>query len=313
MIDCNEGLPVEHACHLDRSLTYYLEAVVPLAVFGKTLLSLTLTGNTDDCLDQSIDSFKASWVHLLKLFAAEGSLEITVQKRGYAPLGGGQVQVLQRHARKLEAISLVEEGKVKRVRGLLTSARVSPQLTTRVVDKVREVLNDYIPDVWIHTDHYKKAQAGEQPGYALSLIAETTTGMILTKDFNFNAAAFKLPEDLGRATALALLDEIFSGGAVDAANQPTALLLMSLASDAHISQLKIGRVTQQSIAMLRHIKAFLNVEFKISEVEDEASSSDEEDEEAEDTPAEGDKKRFPQAFIFSCVGVGLSNLARKTE
>jgi RNA 3'-terminal phosphate cyclase-like protein len=218
MIDCNEGMPIEHDCHLDRSLTYYLETVVPLAVFGKTLLSLTLRGNTDDNLDQSIDSFKASWNHLLKMFGAEGTLDITVQKRGYSPLGGGQVQVIQRYAKKLEAISLVDEGKVKRIRGLLTSAKVSPQLTTRVVDKVREVLNDYIPDVWIHTDHYKKAQAGEQPGYAITLIAETTTGMVLTKDYNYNSRDFKLPEDLGKRAALGLLDELFSSSAVDSAN-----------------------------------------------------------------------------------------------
>jgi len=51
MIDCNEGLPVEHDCHLDRNITYYLETVVPLAVFGKTMLNITLKGNTDDNLD----------------------------------------------------------------------------------------------------------------------------------------------------------------------------------------------------------------------------------------------------------------------
>jgi len=157
MIDCNEGLPIEHECHLARNLTYYLEVVVPLAVFGKTILNLTLKGNTDDNLDQSIDCFKNAWQHLLKIFAAEGSLDITVQKSGFAPLGGGVVQIVQRFAKKLESVSMVDEGKIKRVRGLLTSAKVSPQLTTRVVDKVREVLNDYIPDVWIHTDHYKKA------------------------------------------------------------------------------------------------------------------------------------------------------------
>jgi RNA 3'-terminal phosphate cyclase-like protein len=51
---------------------------------------------------------------------------------------------------------------------------------------LREIFNDYIPDVWIHTDHYKKELCGEQPGYAISLVAETTTGVILTKDYNFN-------------------------------------------------------------------------------------------------------------------------------
>jgi hypothetical protein len=42
--------------------------------------------------------------------------------------------------------------------------------------------------------------------------------MVLTKDFNFNSHDFKLPEDLGKRVALGLLDEIFSGSAVDSAN-----------------------------------------------------------------------------------------------
>jgi RNA 3'-terminal phosphate cyclase-like protein len=218
MVDCNEGLPIEHECNLNRNITYYLEAVVPLAVFGKTVLNLTLTGNTDDSLDQSIDSFKSIMTHLLTQFGAQGTLDIQVKKRGYSPLGGGIVVLTQRYAKKLESVSLVDEGKVKRIRGLLTSAKVSPQLTTRVVDKLREIFNDYIPDVWIHTDHYKKGQCGDQPGYAVSLVAETSTGMIFTKDYNFNTSEFKLPEDLGKRVALALLDEIFSGGIIDSAN-----------------------------------------------------------------------------------------------
>jgi RNA 3'-terminal phosphate cyclase-like protein len=135
---------------------------------------------------------------LLNQFGASNSLQIQVKKRGYAPQGGGVVQVTQSFAKTLEPISLIDEGKVKRIRGLVTSAKVSPQITTRVVDKLREVFNDYIPDVWINTDHYKKGQCGDQPGYAVSLTAETTTGCIITKDFNFgNSKEFILPEDLG--------------------------------------------------------------------------------------------------------------------
>ena len=94
MIDCNEGLLIEHDCHLSRNVTYYLEVIVPIAVFGKTILNLNLKGNTDDNVDQSIDSFKAAWAHLLKLFGAESSLDVTVKQRGYAPLGGGVVQII---------------------------------------------------------------------------------------------------------------------------------------------------------------------------------------------------------------------------
>ena len=51
IIDCNEGLQVQHECDLERSMTYYLEVVCVLTIFGKTDLWLELTGNTDDHID----------------------------------------------------------------------------------------------------------------------------------------------------------------------------------------------------------------------------------------------------------------------
>ncbi len=51
------------------------------------------------------------------------------------------------------------------------------------------------------------------------MVAETTTGVIITKDFNFgNSKEFILPEDLGKRCALSMLDELFSGGCVDSTN-----------------------------------------------------------------------------------------------
>lgn len=70
IIDSNEGLPIEHDCDLSRSITYYLECVLLLSIFGKTTLNLTLNGNTDDDIDQSLDSLKSSMVFLLNQFGA---------------------------------------------------------------------------------------------------------------------------------------------------------------------------------------------------------------------------------------------------
>ena len=111
-----------------------------------------------------------------------------------------------------------------------------------MVDKVREVFNDYIPDVWVHTDHYKKEQCGSQPAYGISLLAETTTGVCYTKDFMISDE-FKMPEDLGERAAHAMLEEIFTGGAIDSTNQTVLLMLMALASGDNISSLKLARVT----------------------------------------------------------------------
>jgi len=125
-IDCNEGIIVEHECNNSRSITYYLEVLVPLGIFGKTELNLKLSGNTDDDIDQSVDAYKIIMNHLLNQFGATKTLDIQVKKRGFAPLGGGLVLYSQHYAKKLESASLVDEGKVKRIRGLITSAKVSP-------------------------------------------------------------------------------------------------------------------------------------------------------------------------------------------
>lgn len=68
IIDANEGLLVEHDCSLERSVTYWAEPMCILALFAKTDLWLELRGNTDDLLDQSIDSFHRAFSYLCTQF-----------------------------------------------------------------------------------------------------------------------------------------------------------------------------------------------------------------------------------------------------
>jgi hypothetical protein len=61
-----------------------------------------------------------------------------------------------------------------------------------------------------------------------------------------------------------------------------------------------------------------------SENEDDDQNNKEEDDEKSDEESsiievdiddkdKGDKEEFPKSFIFSCIGIGLTNIARKTE
>ncbi len=52
----------------------------------------------------------------------------------------------------LAAVNLVDEGMVRRVRGVAWSARSSPASTGRMVDGARGVLNALLADVYIFTD-----------------------------------------------------------------------------------------------------------------------------------------------------------------
>lgn len=55
-------------------------------------------------------------------------------------------------------------------------------MANRVVESARSILTNYIPDVYLYTDVYKGAESGACPGYALSLVAETTTGALISSE-----------------------------------------------------------------------------------------------------------------------------------
>jgi RNA 3'-terminal phosphate cyclase-like protein len=64
-------------------------------------------------------------------------LELELVRRGCAPGGGGEVRLACPAVRELKAINFVEEGYVKRVRGVAYACRVSPLVVNRVVDGAR--------------------------------------------------------------------------------------------------------------------------------------------------------------------------------
>jgi RNA 3'-terminal phosphate cyclase-like protein len=71
---------VSHDCGTARCIGWFVEGVIPLALFGKRALHLSLTGVTNDNLDLSVDALRAVTLPLLKRFgvAEEGGLDIKV-------------------------------------------------------------------------------------------------------------------------------------------------------------------------------------------------------------------------------------------
>ncbi|XP_002985738.2 RNA 3'-terminal phosphate cyclase-like protein [Selaginella moellendorffii] len=84
------------------------------------------------------------------------------------------------------------------------------------------MLNRLLPDMYIFTDHYTGSESGKSPGYGISLVAETTTGCILSSECaatHSGASKLQLPEDLGTQAAMSLLQEIKLGGVVNSTHQ----------------------------------------------------------------------------------------------
>ncbi|KAI8059187.1 RNA 3'-terminal phosphate cyclase [Gongronella butleri] len=210
-----QGGRIEHDCGLDRSISYFLEPMLVLAPFSKLPFVLRLEGITTDHIDPSVDIIRTVLLPQLARFGIEQGVQLKITKRGAPPLGGGEVVFNCNSVRQLKPVNFVDEGRIRKVRGLAYCTRVSPQTANRLVESARSLLNRYIPDV--------------SPGFALSLVAESTTGALLSAEKA--AEGGQTPEDVGLTAAKLLLREIKLRGCVDTTSQWLNLLLMVLSPE----------------------------------------------------------------------------------
>ncbi|KAM3254637.1 hypothetical protein ACQJBY_048234 [Aegilops geniculata] len=241
-------------------------------------------GITNDTKDPSVDTFRMVTLHMLKHFGVplEG-LELKIENRGAPPRGGGEVLLRVPNINStLKAVNWIDEGMVKRIRGVTFSTNVSPQIENRILYAARGLFNKFIPDVHIFTDHRAGLSGGLSAGYGVSVVAETTTGCLISADATVSypnvdemseqskKPELMSPEDLGKQVASMLLEEVAQGGVVDSTHQ-----------------VRVGQLTPHAIESLRNIKEFLDVKFIIKP--DPNSNT----------------------VTLKCVGAGVKNLARK--
>ena len=75
-----------------------------------------------------------------------------------------EVLVTVPNPKKLRPVQALEKGKIRRIRGVAYSTRVSPQTPGRMVEAARGVLNQFLPDIFIFADVATGSQTGKSPG-----------------------------------------------------------------------------------------------------------------------------------------------------
>ena len=58
IIHNGDGIDLEFECSNERSLSFYLEGILPICILGKSPLTLLLKGVTNDKIDVSVDTIK---------------------------------------------------------------------------------------------------------------------------------------------------------------------------------------------------------------------------------------------------------------
>lgn len=228
--------------------------------------------------------------------------------RGMPPNGGGQVFFKCPIRNTIKPIRMLKSSKIKRIRGVALATRVSPNIANRIIDKAKGLLLQFLPDVYIYSDHLKGKSSGKSPGFGLSLVAETISGNFYTGEAYSNPSGSdkgpSLPEDVAQEAVYNLFEEIYRGGCVDSHNQGLVCLYMAL-GQTDISKVQFGPLSPFAIQFLKLMKQFLQVTFKL-ELENEISS-----EENQDTRISGDNlKKGCEKIVATCLGTGFSNLSK---
>ncbi|KAG0084151.1 hypothetical protein BGZ93_009570 [Podila epicladia] len=286
------GGKVYHDCGTARAVGYFLEPLIALGPFSKNPMNITLNGITNDNVDISVDTIRTVLLPQLKKFGIEEGLELEIPSRGAPPNGGGKVIFRCPIVRVLKPIQFTDEGRIKRIRGVAYCTRVAPQFSNRMVDSARGVL-DYVNDINIAAVHYQGDKSGLSPGFAISLLAKTTTSAFYSAELAGGPG--QAPEDIGLLAAKQLLAEIQKGGCVDSISQTLVLLMMVLGPN-DVSKVRVGELTPFTIQYLRDLQDFFGSQFKITQ------------ETGKDQTVLG---AAPDTLLMTCVGVGYVNTNKK--
>lgn len=312
----------QHDCSLERGIGYYLDVLIALGPFCKLPLDVVLRGITNSKESPSVDYIKSAAFNVLKRFLLDDEdLQLKVVRRGLAPLGGGEIHFQCPVRKILRTLQFLNQGMVKRIRGIVYACKVSPAMANRTVETAKGVMLKFLPDVYIYTDQNRGKLSGKSPGFGICLQAETTEGVYYAAELNSHAKGDgqspSVPEDLGRQVAMQLLDEIHRGGCCDSTYQWLVTLFMTLGPKnvskyltgesvlvirfAKCSNINkyfyfLGPLSTYTVNFLQHLRDFFSITFKLENPDD-----DDED----------DQLPGSQKVLMTCVGIGYSNLSKR--
>lgn len=305
-----------------RGLSYLLIPLLLLAPFSKSPISILFTGpgvitSSTPQGDISVDTLRTAILPLYTRFGLNpDNLNLRILQRAHpntnTSLGsGGEVHLtISSQVRLPTTLHLLSSGRIKTIRGVASTVGVPPANNARLITSARAILNRLAPSVYIFSDTSSApliaAPTRDNPklkkktglGYALSLVAESTSGCLYSADAASAPAGAErdaddtTPEDVGKRAAYALLESIARGGCVAVEGASTVLTLMAMGS-TDVGRVVLGRNvvgSEEVIRLARDLSEFGCAGWGLREA-----------------GAEKDEG----AIVVSVVGTGVGNVGRK--
>lgn len=200
------------------STTMLAFTVLPTALFAAAPSEYTITGGLFQDFAPTAFHLKYVFLPILRAMGVEVTLQIL--QPGYVPRGGGRILLQVTNVEGcLRPLNLQQQGEGTQVRGIALSSRLKDRkVSERMAGECRTVLEraGYSANIEIKYDTAEAPtyqSVAHQPGAALAIWAETSTGCLIGSDRA--GARGRSSESIGKYTANALLEDLGSRAAVD--------------------------------------------------------------------------------------------------
>ncbi|MBW2969963.1 RNA 3'-terminal phosphate cyclase [Candidatus Woesearchaeota archaeon] len=256
------------------SITLLLQAVLMPCMFANKTHTLNIIGGTDTAWSMPIDYFTNVLVPQYKRIC---EIEVKVQKRGYYPKGGGQVELkikptIKRNefdfegfqaALKHKAFSITEQGKLISIKGTSHASKKLEQakVAERQAGAAKQTLAQLNVPIEITTEYADTFSKGS--GITLWAIFAKNEDINLENPIRLGADSLGEPgkpaEKVGTEAAQKLLTEIKSGAPIDSHLADNLIPLMALCKP---SKIKTSQMTSHAKTNMWVVEQFLGKTFK---------------------------------------------------
>lgn len=188
------------------SITLILQVLVPICLHAHDTVILTITGGTDVKWSPTASFFQHVFCALLKKMNAH--IELTVEKYGFYPKGGGNVKAVIHPWKNRKPLHLTERGQVKRIE--VESISSSFLKKARVAERQSEAFTKAFPE---HAVTVRNLYVDTlNPGSSFCAVAHCEYSVLGADSLGERR---KPAEKVGNEAAIALKREIESDSVLD--------------------------------------------------------------------------------------------------
>ena len=241
------------------SIPLVLQALMPCIAFASSQLEMEITGGTDVKWSPPIDYIRLITLPALRLMGYE--LNLTVNRRGHYPKGGGSVGLTTTPPRKLQNINLTKRDRLTSIQGVSHSVKLPSHVAQRQADSARRTLTRAgYSELKVDVESYPNDQDPHVgAGSGITLVGSHTNPSIIGADSLGERG--KPAERVGEEAARQLIEDLNTQASLDRHMSDMIIPYMAVA-DGH-SEISVAQITMHTLTNIQVAEKILKVKFRV--------------------------------------------------